>query len=63
MANKSITKRIRRTKTGKFLYRKSGHNHFNAKESSSDRQRKKRFIGFSGRALRNIRQYAERAQN
>lgn len=31
--NKSYTKRIRVTKTGKILVRKPGGNHFNAKES------------------------------
>ncbi len=30
---KSVTKRIKFTKTGKLLHRKSGHNHFNAKAS------------------------------
>ncbi len=30
--NKSYTKRIRVTKTGKLVARKAGQNHFNAKE-------------------------------
>ncbi len=30
--NKSFTKRIRVTKSGKLLTRKAGQNHFNAKE-------------------------------
>jgi ribosomal protein L35 len=31
--NKSFTKRLKITKNGKILARKSGQNHFNAKES------------------------------
>ncbi len=31
--NKSFTKRLKVTKTGKVIARKPGHNHFNAKES------------------------------
>ena len=61
--NKSISKRIRITKNGKLLHRISGQNHFNAKERSTVQQRKKRFIGFSTRVARNIRQYAARSQN
>lgn len=34
-SNKSFTKRIRVTKTGKLLARKAGGNHYNAKESRS----------------------------
>ncbi|HRH30541.1 MAG TPA: 50S ribosomal protein L35 [Candidatus Paceibacterota bacterium] len=33
--NKSLTKRLKLTKTGKILSRKSGFNHFNAKQSRS----------------------------
>jgi ribosomal protein L35 len=33
--NKSFTKRIRVTSTGKLKVRKAGQNHFNAKESRS----------------------------
>ena len=33
--NKSFTKRLKLTKTGKVLARKPGQNHFNAKESRS----------------------------
>lgn len=33
MANKSYTKRVRVTPTGKLMVRKPGGNHFNAKES------------------------------
>jgi ribosomal protein L35 len=31
--NKSYTKRLKLTKSGKVLARRTGHNHFNAKES------------------------------
>lgn len=40
--NKSLSKRIRITKTGKLLVRGSGQNHFNAKESRSSQMNKKR---------------------
>ncbi|MCD8494729.1 MAG: 50S ribosomal protein L35 [Candidatus Pacebacteria bacterium] len=33
--NKSYTKRLKLTRTGKILVRKAGRNHFNAKESRS----------------------------
>jgi len=39
--NKSYTKRIKVTKTGKLIARKMGQNHFNAKESGSQRLAKK----------------------
>ncbi|HRH25519.1 MAG TPA: 50S ribosomal protein L35 [Parcubacteria group bacterium] len=35
--NKSFAKRIKVTKKGKILVRKTGQNHFNAKESSSEK--------------------------
>lgn len=39
--NKSFTKRIRVTKKGKLIARKSGQNHFNAKENAKTRGAKK----------------------
>lgn len=39
--NKSYTKRIRVTKTGKLVARKAGQDHFNAKESGSTKNTKK----------------------
>lgn len=42
MANKSYTKRIRVTPTGKLLVRKPGGNHFNAKESRSTQLNRKK---------------------
>lgn len=40
--NKSITKRLRVTKHGKVIARTPGQNHFNAKETGSGRQRRRR---------------------
>jgi ribosomal protein L35 len=42
MSNKSFTKRIRKTRSGKLIGRTPGQNHFNAKESQSGRQRRRR---------------------
>jgi len=39
--NKSFTKRIRVTKKGKLIARKSGQNHFNAKEGSQTKSSKR----------------------
>ena len=50
--NKSFTKRLKVTKNGKILSRKAGQNHFNAKESGSRKQNKKRMlnVAFDNRA-------------
>jgi ribosomal protein L35 len=40
--NKSYTKRIRVTKTGKLVARKPGQNHFNAKEGGRTKGEKNR---------------------
>ena len=40
--NKSYTKRIKVTRNGKLVVRKSGQDHFNAKESGSTKGTKKR---------------------
>lgn len=45
--NKSYTKRIRVTRTGKLVARKAGQNHFNAKASSSTRSGKRRAVTIS----------------
>ncbi len=42
--NKSFTKRIRVTRTGKLLARKSGQDHFNAKERGRTKGDKKRGV-------------------
>jgi len=45
--NKSYTKRIRVTKTGKLVARAKGQNHFNAKERRSTRGTKKRAVSLA----------------
>ncbi len=40
--NKSYTKRLRVTKNGKIVARRSGQNHFNAKESGRGRQNRRK---------------------
>ena len=45
-SNKSYSKRLRVTKTGKIVARVPGHNHFNAKRSGGEKQRKSRSVGF-----------------
>jgi len=41
-SNKSFMKRLRVTRKGKVIARVPGHNHFNAKESGTGRQRRRR---------------------
>jgi len=41
-SNKSFLKRLRVTRKGKVIARVPGHNHFNAKESGSGRQKRNR---------------------
>jgi ribosomal protein L35 len=43
--NKSVTKRLRLTKKGKIVARAPGHNHFNAKRTGTERQRRHRMGG------------------
>jgi len=45
--NKSFSKRIRVTRTGKLLARKAGQNHFNAKESRRTKTTKRRSVIFT----------------
>jgi len=44
--NKSFTKRMRVTRSGKIIVKKPGLNHFNAKASSSSKMNKKRKANF-----------------
>jgi len=44
--NKSYTKRLKLTKTGKVLARKSGFNHFNAKQSRTKQLAGKKKVEF-----------------
>lgn len=46
---KSMSKRLRVTKTGKVIGRRAGKNHFNAKESRSKQLRNKRGVEFTGK--------------
>lgn len=45
--NKSYTKRIRVTKNGTLVVRKKGQNHFNAKQSGSQRSQKRRMVALT----------------
>jgi len=45
--NKSYTKRIRVTRTGKLMVRKPGQDHFNAKQSGSARSAKRRSVSLT----------------
>jgi len=45
--NKSYSKRIRVTKTGKLVARKAGQNHFNAKERGNTKGSKRRSVAFN----------------
>lgn len=45
-SNKSYSKRLRVTKRGKIVARVPGHNHFNAKRSGGEKQRRSRKVGF-----------------
>lgn len=44
--NKSYSKRLKVTKSGKILARKTGQNHFNSKERNADKRSKKRNTPF-----------------
>lgn len=44
--NKSYTKRLKVTRTGKLVARKPGHDHFNAKKSRKVQLNKKRTTHF-----------------
>ncbi len=45
--NKSFTKRLKTTKTGKTLAKKPGFNHFNAKQSRSKQLGGKKTVPFT----------------
>lgn len=42
--NKSFAKRIKKTKNGKLVARKIGQGHFNAKQTGSQKMKKKRTV-------------------
>ena len=45
--HKATSKRLKKTKNGKFLERKCGQDHFNARESGKTTRNKRRDISFS----------------
>lgn len=54
--HQSVAKRIRVTKTGKFMKRKSGQNHFNAQESGKTTRSKRRDLKSAKSETRFLRQ-------
>lgn len=54
---KAVTKRMKITKTGKLIHRRSGINHFNAKESRKTQRRKHQNLEFTALGERKTRQY------
>jgi len=54
---KAVSKRIKITSKGKMLYRKAGHNHFNAKKSRRVQRRQKRFASFPKATEKRMKQY------
>lgn len=57
MARKAVLKRITITKTGKLLRRKSGINHFNAKQSRRTQMRQKEIVAITGTMGKKIKRY------
>ncbi len=57
MAKGAVLKRIKITKTGKIMHRKSGQNHFNAKESRRVQLRQKRLVIFPKTVEKKIKRY------
>lgn len=55
--NKSILKRVRITKTGKLIRRKSHLNHFNAKESRRAQRRHAEGVVMSGTYEKMFKKY------
>lgn len=55
--NKSILKRIKITKTGKLIRRKSHLNHFNAKESRKVQRRQSKKVVMSGTYEKMFKKY------
>ncbi len=55
---KAVLKRIKFTRTGKALHRKSGKNHFNAKASRKTQLREKGMAGFSPAVEKKMKAYS-----
>ncbi|OGZ57828.1 MAG: 50S ribosomal protein L35 [Candidatus Spechtbacteria bacterium RIFCSPHIGHO2_02_FULL_43_15b] len=59
--NKSVMKRFRITPTGKVMFRPSGQNHFNAKDTGKKRRLKRRWVqlvGAQAKAIKKLLPYA-----
>ncbi|MEK7116044.1 MAG: 50S ribosomal protein L35 [Patescibacteria group bacterium] len=54
--HKTISKRIKLTKSGKLLKRKAGQNHFNARESGNITRTKRRDISVSHSYVKSMKQ-------
>ncbi|MFH1536945.1 MAG: bL35 family ribosomal protein [Patescibacteria group bacterium] len=52
---KTISKRVRVTKTGKIKSRKAGQDHFNARQTGKKKRNKRRDITASSTISRNIK--------
>lgn len=58
---KSVLKRFKITKTGKVMFRPSGQNHFNAKDTGKKRRLKRRWVellGADAKAIKKLVPYA-----
>jgi large subunit ribosomal protein L35 len=53
---KAIAKRFKPTKTGKILKRKSGQDHFNARERGKTTRNKRRDISMSETLVKNLKE-------
>ena len=59
--NKSVMKRFRITPTGKVMFRPSGQNHLNAKDTGKKRRLKRRWVqlvGAQAKAIKKLLPYA-----
>jgi len=54
--SKTVSKRIKLTKTGKMLKRKGGQGHFNSRESGNTTRNKRSDLQVSASYVRNIKQ-------
>lgn len=54
---KSITKRIVKTKSGKFLRLKAGQDHFNARESGNVTRAKRREVSVHASNIKMLKRY------
>ena len=53
--HKTISKRVKITKSGKMLKRKAGQGHFNSRERGNTTRNKRRDINVPKRYIRNIK--------